>query len=93
MHALGEYGRLRDRLFPQPRCDAFLVSLRGTRLRHNCIHHMFAQAGADRRTSTPLAALPAAASRSETFGGRQGYAPCLIVLAGIGGCWVVLLSA
>ena len=43
MHALSEYARLRDRRFPQPRCDAFLVSLRGTRLRKNCIQHMFAR--------------------------------------------------
>lgn len=43
MHALSEYGRLRDRRFPEPRCEAFLVSLRGTRLRRNCIHHMFAR--------------------------------------------------
>lgn len=43
MHALSEYGRLRDQRFPQPRCEAFLVSLRGTRLRANCIHHMFAR--------------------------------------------------
>jgi integrase/recombinase XerD len=43
MHALSEYGRLRDRRFPEPRCEAFLVSLRGTRLRKNCIHHMFAR--------------------------------------------------
>jgi integrase len=41
MHALEQYARLRDRRFPQPRCEAFLVSLRGTRLRSNCIHHMF----------------------------------------------------
>jgi integrase/recombinase XerD len=43
MHALSEYGRLRDRRFPQPRCEAFLVSLRGTRLRATCIHPMFAR--------------------------------------------------
>jgi integrase len=43
MHALSEYGRLRDQRFPKPRCEAFLVSLRGTRLRKNCIHHMFAR--------------------------------------------------
>jgi len=43
MHALTDYGRLRDQRFPQPRCEAFLVSLRGTRLRQNCIHHMFAR--------------------------------------------------
>jgi integrase len=41
INALTEYGELRDRRFPQPRCDAFLVSLRGTRLRKNCINHMF----------------------------------------------------
>jgi integrase len=41
MSALTDYGRLRDERFPQPRCEAFLVSLRGTRLRKNCIHHMF----------------------------------------------------
>lgn len=41
MRALAGYGRLRDRLYPQPRCEAFLVSTRGTRLRRNCIHHMF----------------------------------------------------
>jgi len=43
MRALQEYARVRDRRFPQPRCEAFLVSLRGTRLRRNCIHHMFAR--------------------------------------------------
>jgi integrase/recombinase XerD len=43
MRALSEYERLRDQRFPQPRCDAFLVSLRGTRLRKTCIHHMFAR--------------------------------------------------
>jgi integrase/recombinase XerD len=41
MHALSEYARLRDQCFPQPRCQAFLVSTRGTRLRKNCIHDMF----------------------------------------------------
>ncbi len=41
MCALTDYGRLRDERFPQPRCEAFLVSTRGTRLRKNCIHHMF----------------------------------------------------
>jgi integrase/recombinase XerD len=41
MRALDAYGRLRDQRFVQPCCDAFLVSLRGTRLRRNCIHHMF----------------------------------------------------
>jgi integrase/recombinase XerD len=43
MHALADYGRLRDQRFPQPRCEAFMVSLRGTRLRKTCIHHMFAR--------------------------------------------------
>lgn len=43
MRALEEYARLRDRRFPQPRCEAFLVSLRGTRLRKNCVHDMFAR--------------------------------------------------
>lgn len=43
MRALTDYGRLRDQCFPQPRCQAFLVSTRGTRLRNNCIHHMFAR--------------------------------------------------
>jgi integrase/recombinase XerD len=41
MRALDDYRRLRDERFPQQRCEAFLVSLRGTRLRKNCIHHMF----------------------------------------------------
>jgi integrase/recombinase XerD len=41
INALTEYARLRDRRFPQPRCDAFLVSLRGTRLNKNSIHDMF----------------------------------------------------
>ena len=41
MNALRDYGRLRDECFPQPRCEAFLVSTRGTRLRKTCIHHMF----------------------------------------------------
>jgi integrase/recombinase XerD len=43
MHALTNYARLRDQCSVQPRCDAFLVSLRGTRLRKTCIHHMFAR--------------------------------------------------
>ena len=43
MNALRDYGRLRDERFPQPRCEAFLVSTRGTRLRKTCIHHMFAR--------------------------------------------------
>ncbi len=43
MHALRDYERLRDRLCPNPKCEAFLVSTRGTRLRKNCIHHMFAR--------------------------------------------------
>jgi integrase/recombinase XerD len=43
MHALGSYERLRDRLCPEPRCNAFLVSIRGTRLNPKCIHHIFPQ--------------------------------------------------
>jgi integrase len=43
MRALHEYGRLRDERFPAPRCEAFLVSLRGTRLCPKSIHHMFAR--------------------------------------------------
>jgi integrase/recombinase XerD len=43
MHALSEYGRLRDRRFPRPRCDAFLVSLQGTRLVIRTIHWTFAR--------------------------------------------------
>ncbi len=43
MRALDEYARIRDRRFPQPRCEAFLLSLRGTRLRKNCVHDMFAR--------------------------------------------------
>jgi len=43
MRVLTDYGRLRDRLCPNPKCDAFMVSTRGTRLRQNCIHHMFAR--------------------------------------------------
>jgi integrase/recombinase XerD len=41
MRALEEYERIRDRRFPRPRCEAFLVSLRGSRLLKKCIHHMF----------------------------------------------------
>ncbi len=55
MDALSKYDRLRDERFPQPRCEAFLVSLRGTRLRKNCIHHMFPRlvraAGLDPRSA------------------------------------------
>ena len=43
MRALTDYARLRDRLCPNPKCDAFLVSTRGTRLRKTCIHRMFAR--------------------------------------------------
>jgi integrase/recombinase XerD len=43
INALKDYGRLRDERFPQARCEAFLVSTRGTRLRKPCIHHMFAR--------------------------------------------------
>ncbi|MGO9104288.1 MAG: tyrosine-type recombinase/integrase [Mycobacterium sp.] len=41
MRALDKYARLRDRRFPHPRCEAFLVSLRGTRLNKNAVHDMF----------------------------------------------------
>jgi integrase/recombinase XerD len=43
MCALDAYARLRDQHFPRPRCEAFLVSTRGTRLRKSCIHRMFAR--------------------------------------------------
>ena len=41
INALTSYARLRDQRFPEPRCDAFMVSLRGTRLNKNSIHDMF----------------------------------------------------
>ena len=40
MRALDKYALLRDRRFPHPRCEAFLVSLRGTRLNRNAVHDM-----------------------------------------------------
>lgn len=43
MRALDTYGRLRDRRFPRPRCDAFLVSVQGTRLVIRTIHWRFAR--------------------------------------------------
>jgi integrase len=41
MRALEDYGRLRDRLCPRPRCEAFFLSTRGTRLLAPCIHDTF----------------------------------------------------
>ena len=41
--ALGAYGRLRDRLCPQPRCEAFFVSTAGTRLHAANINRTFSQ--------------------------------------------------
>jgi integrase len=41
MRALDKYARLRDRRFSNRRCEAFLVSLRGTRLNKNAVHDMF----------------------------------------------------
>lgn len=41
MRALGAYGRLRDRLCPKPRCQAFFLSTRGTRLLAPSIHETF----------------------------------------------------
>ena len=41
MRALAGYGRLRDRLCPKPRCQAFFLSTRGTRLLAPSIHETF----------------------------------------------------
>jgi integrase len=41
MHALEDYSRLRDRRFPTPRCEAFFLSTRGTRLLAPSIHETF----------------------------------------------------
>ena len=41
MHALQDYSRLRDRQFPAPRCEAFFLSTRGTRLLAPSIHETF----------------------------------------------------
>jgi integrase/recombinase XerD len=41
MQALAAYGRLRDRLCPEPRCAAFFLSTRGTRLLAPSIHETF----------------------------------------------------
>lgn len=41
MSALAAYGRLRDRLCPKPRCQAFFLSTRGTRLLAPSIHEAF----------------------------------------------------
>ena len=41
MRALVAYGRLRDRLSPRPRCQAFFLSTRGTRLLAPSIHEAF----------------------------------------------------
>lgn len=39
--ALENYSRLRDRSFPKPRCEAFFLSTRGTRLLAPSIHETF----------------------------------------------------
>ncbi len=41
MHALESYRRLRDQRFPTPRCEAFFLSTRGTRLLAPSIHETF----------------------------------------------------
>ncbi|MCA1699789.1 MAG: tyrosine-type recombinase/integrase [Actinobacteria bacterium] len=41
MQALEDYGRLRDQRFPKPRCEAFFLSTRGTRLLAPSIHETF----------------------------------------------------
>ncbi len=41
IRALAAYGRLRDRLCPKPRCQAFFLSTRGTRLLAPSIHETF----------------------------------------------------
>lgn len=41
MRALAAYGRLRDRLCPKPRCQAFFLSTRGTQLLAPSIHEAF----------------------------------------------------
>lgn len=39
--ALGDYARQRERALPHPRSPAFLLSLAGTRLHYNNVHHTF----------------------------------------------------
>ena len=41
MHALEDYSRLREERFPTPRCEAFFLSTRGTRLLASSIHDTF----------------------------------------------------
>ncbi|MBA3809209.1 MAG: tyrosine-type recombinase/integrase [Solirubrobacterales bacterium] len=41
IHALENYGRLREERFPKPRCEAFFLSTRGTRLLAPSIHETF----------------------------------------------------
>lgn len=41
IHALAAYAQLRDRLCPEPRCPAFFLSTRGTRLLAPSIHETF----------------------------------------------------
>lgn len=43
VQALVAYGRLRDRLCPDPAGPAFFVSAAGTRLRHGVLNHTFAR--------------------------------------------------
>jgi len=43
MAALDDYARLRDRLCPQPSCEAFFISRNGTRLLSQCVHRVFAR--------------------------------------------------
>ena len=69
MHALRDYGRLRDERFPQPRCEAFLVSTRGTRLRRTLIHDMFTRLVTGR---WPDVALPGCRPRPHDL--RHGFA-------------------
>jgi integrase/recombinase XerD len=39
--ALDSYAEVRDRVCPRPRCEAFFLSLNGTRLLYQCVHRVF----------------------------------------------------
>ena len=57
VEALERYAGQRDRVHPDPRSDSFFISLRGTRVIHECVWKTFRML-CDNAGSAPAAACP-----------------------------------
>jgi integrase len=83
--ALDNYAKLRDRLCPTPRCDAFFISRNGTRLLSLCVHYVFA------RLVKTVGLEPGSGRRRPRLHDLRHYVDCRVMLpAGL--FWLVRSS-